>query len=91
MNTIPGTNPPPSIRTFFHSYGSAAATERAAGPDTVPAPAADAEAPAPAPAAPTVAHAIATAASALNSLLRMYGFPSQCNGQTAMHDQVTGP
>ncbi len=91
---IPGTNPPPSILTFFHSYGSAAATEPApvtTVPVPVTAPDADAWALPPPTAAPTDAHATATAASMLNSLLRMYGFPSQCNRQTAMHDQVTGP
>ena len=76
---MPGTKPPPSILTFFQWYGSAAATDEDA--DAVP----------PATAAPTVAHATATAVSMLNSLLRMYGFPSQSNGQTAMHDQVAGP
>jgi hypothetical protein len=25
LNTIPGTNPPPAICTFFHAYGSLAA------------------------------------------------------------------
>ncbi|GAA3418481.1 hypothetical protein GCM10018952_54290 [Streptosporangium vulgare] len=98
---IPGTNPPPSILTFFHSYDSAAATEpvpvvpvpvtEPVPVTAVPAPDADAWALAPPTAAPTDAHATATAASMLNSLLRMYGFPSQCNGQTAMHDQATGP
>jgi len=87
---IPGTNPPPSILTFFHWYVSAAAAEPVPVV-TVCGAAPDADAWAPPTAAPTDAHATATAVSMLNSLLRMYGFPSQCNGQTAMHDQVTGP
>ncbi|GAA3163850.1 hypothetical protein GCM10010466_63500 [Planomonospora alba] len=49
-----------------------------------------AEAAPPVTAVPTAAHVTAAAASTLNSLLRMYGFPPQSNGQTAMHDQGAG-
>lgn len=97
---IPGTNPPPSIRTFLQSYGRAAA---AAVPARTPADAgsvrADAAAAPPAPPVPpvppvppaTAAQATEAAASTLNRLLRMYGFPSRSNGQTATHGQGAGP
>nr|BFE88337.1 hypothetical protein GCM10020093_109380 [Planobispora longispora] len=44
----------------------------------------------PVTAAPTAAHVTAAAASALTSLLRMYGFPSARQWTTAMHGQEAG-
>ncbi|GAB3152998.1 hypothetical protein GCM10027290_45090 [Micromonospora sonneratiae] len=67
---MPGTNPPPSIRTFFHEYDSTGAAD-AAGP------VANRAAIATDPVAMATATTVTADARAPPGLLRMYGFLSE--------------